>query len=121
MLSFGYSAGHNYLTGRPGVGSLTHGFRMSLYPSPDSAYRVAKAVHDQLILVDNPAYVDANPAPELRPWRWQPRMVKNPYLRDDRPLFEALTQGCRKVTAPDRKSGLTVYDCAPPAAAPTTQ
>ena len=119
MLSFGYSAGHNYLTGRPGVGSLTHGFRMSLYPSPDSAYRVAQAMHDRLILVDNPAYVDANPAPELRPWRWQPRMVKNPYLRDDRPLFEALLQGCRKVTAPDRKSGLSVYDCAPAATAPT--
>lgn len=117
MLSFGYSAGHNYLTGRPGVASLTHGFRMSLYPTPDSAYRVAKALHDRLILVDNPSYVDANPAPELRPWRWQPRMVLNPYLRDDRPLFEALMQGCRKVTAPDRKSGLTVYDCAPAAAA----
>ncbi len=121
MLSFGYSAGHNYLTGRPGVGSLTHGFRMSLYPSPDSAYRVAQALHDRIILVDNPAYTDANPAPELRPWRWQPRMVKNPYLRDDRPLFEALMRGCRKVTAPNRKSGLTVYDCAPMTASPTAQ
>ncbi len=119
MLSFGYSAGHNYLAGRPGVGSLSHGFRMSLYPTPDSGYRVAQALHDKLILVDNPAYVDANPAPELRPWRWQPRMVKNPYLRHDRPLFEALMQGCRKVTAPDRKSGLTVYDCAPAVAAPS--
>lgn len=119
LLSFGYSAGYNYLIGRPGVGSLTHGFRMSLYPTPDSAYRVARALHDRLILVDNPAYIEANPAPELRPWRWQPRMVKNPYLRVDRPLFEALMQGCRKVTAPNRKSGLTVYDCAPAAAAPT--
>lgn len=112
LLSHGYSAGHNYLIGRPGVGSLTHGFLISLYPTADSAYRVAQADHDRLILVDNPAYTDANPAPELRPFRWQPRMVHNPYLRVDRPLFEALTRACRRVSAPGRRSGLIVYDCA---------
>lgn len=85
---------------------------MSLYPTPDSAYRVAQTMHDRLILVDNPAYTDANPAPAFTPWRWQPRMLKNPYLRDDRPLFEMLLAGCRKVTAPNRQSGLSVYDCA---------
>jgi hypothetical protein len=112
LLSYGYSAGHNYLLGRPGVGALTHGFRISVYPTPDSAYRVARAEHDRLILIDNPAYSDANPSTQLRPFRWQPRMVVNPYLRVDRPLFVALAQGCRKVTAPDRRSGLVIYDCA---------
>ena len=113
LLSYGYSSGHNYLVGRPGVGALTHGFRVSVYPSPDSAYRVAQASHDSLILIDNPAYSDANPAPEFRPFRWQPRMVVNPYVRVDRPLFEALSRGCRQVTAPGRRSGLIIYDCAP--------
>jgi len=121
LLSYGYSSGHNYLIGRPGVGALTHGFRVSVYPTPDSAYRVAQASHDSLILIDNPAYGDANPAPEFRPFRWQPRMVVNPYQRVDRPLFEALSRGCRQVTAPGRRSGLIIYDCAPGNGAGTAQ
>ncbi len=113
LMAFGYSAGHNYLTGRPGIGSLTHGFRMSLYPTPDSAFRVAQAQHDRLILIDNPAYSDGVQAREFAPWRWQARMHVNHYLRDDRPLFEKLLHGCRKVTLPDRRVVASVYDCAP--------
>lgn len=113
VLSFGYSSGHNYLLGRPGVASLTHGFLISLYPTADSAYRVAQARHDELILVDNRAYGDANPAPDFEPFRWQPRTVQNPYERVDRPLFDSLKRGCRIVTAEGRRSGLVVYDCAP--------
>lgn len=121
LLSYGYSAGHNYLLGRPGVAALTHGFRISVYPTPDSAYRVAQAEHDRLILIDNPAYSDANPSSQFRPFRWQPRMVVNHYLRVDRPLFEALMRGCGKVTVPDRRSGMVIYDCAVGDSARTAQ
>jgi hypothetical protein len=113
LLAFGYSAGHNYLLGRPGVGSLTHGFRMSLYPTPDSAYRVAQSEHDRLILVDNTAFATAVPVARLEPWRWAPRMRENHYKRIDRPLFERLKQGCRQVTPPDERASISVYDCAP--------
>jgi hypothetical protein len=113
LLSFGYSSGHNYLVGRPGVGALTHGFRISTYPTPDSAYRVAQAMHDRLILVDSRAYSAPNPVRALTPWRWQPVMQQNHYLRVDRPLFEKLLAGCRPLVLPDRKSVIEAYDCAP--------
>ncbi|MDP1858417.1 MAG: hypothetical protein Q8K82_07100, partial [Gemmatimonadaceae bacterium] len=51
---------HYYLE-RPAVGSMTQGFRLSNYPTPDSAYRVALAEKDGLILLDNPSYGDAVP------------------------------------------------------------
>jgi hypothetical protein len=113
LLAYGYSSGHNYLLGRPGVGSLTHGFRISLYPTPDSAYRVAQAQHDRLILVDNAAYKDAVPAAEFAPWRWQPRMKVNHYVRVDRTLFERLQVGCREMTPSQDGRLMSVYDCAP--------
>lgn len=112
LLSFGYSAGHNYLVGRPGVGALTHGFRISRYPTADSAFRVAQAQHDRLILIDSRAYNAPNPVPAFSPWRWQPRMERNLYLREDRPLFDRLLVGCRQMALPDRRTAILVYDCA---------
>src|SRR5688500_58330 len=92
---------------------MAQGFRLSNYPSPDSAYRAALAEKDRLILLDSPSYGDAVPVSRFAPWRWQPEMQQNSYMRDDRPLFERLKQGCRVVREPDSRSIFTVYDCAP--------
>jgi hypothetical protein len=77
-------------------------------------------MHDRLILVDSRAYTDPNPVRALTPWRWQPVMQQNHYLRDDRPLFEKLLVGCRPLTLPDRKSAIEAYDCAPDSVRDTT-
>lgn len=111
--AFGYSSGFNYYLARPAVGSMTQGFRLSTYPTPDSAYRVALVEKDGLILLDNPSYGDAVPVARFAPWRWQPEMQQNPYMRDDRPLFDRLREGCHVVGEPGGRSIFTVYDCAP--------
>lgn len=114
ILAFGYSGGLSYFTGRPSVDPLTHGFRLSLFPTADSAYRVAATQKERLFVVDNVAYRDAIVAPHFAPWRWMPEMMPNAYQRVDRPLFEQLMAGCRKLTMPERRSAIfTVYDCAP--------
>lgn len=114
ILAFGYSGGLSYFAGRPSVDPLTQGFRLSLFSTADSAYRVAAAQKDRLFLVDNVAYGDATVAPRFAPWRWMPEMMPNSYQRIDRPLFERLMTGCRKLAMPERHSAIfTVYDCAP--------
>ncbi|MDP1858402.1 MAG: hypothetical protein Q8K82_07025, partial [Gemmatimonadaceae bacterium] len=75
--------------------------------------RVALAEKDGLILLDNPSYGDAVPVARFAPWRWQPEMQQNSYMRDDRPLFDRLREGCRVVGEPGGRSIFTVYDCAP--------
>jgi hypothetical protein len=116
IFSFVYSSGFSYLLGRPSAGSLTHGFRFSLYPSADSAYRAVEAEKDRLILVDRQATPRSVEATDFAPWRWEARMVEDHYLRVDRPLFERLKSGCTPVTPPaDRASAFSVFDCAPSA------
>ncbi|MEP7381805.1 MAG: hypothetical protein ABI910_08980 [Gemmatimonadota bacterium] len=119
ILAFGYSGGLSYFSGRPSVNPLTQGFRLSLLPTPDSAYRIAAAVKSRLLLVDNTSYVDGIPSARFAPWRWLPEMLPNPYQRVDRPLFDKLREGCREVTLPGERSAIfTMYDCAPAAIAP---
>ncbi len=94
ILAFGYSGGLAYFAGRPSVDPLTQGFRLSLLPTPDSAYRIAAAQKSRLFLVDNTSYVDGIPSAHFAPWRWMPEMLPNPYQRVDRALFEKLREGC---------------------------
>lgn len=119
LFAFGYSGGLSYFAGRPSVDPLTQGFRLSLLPTPDSAYRIAAAQKGRLLLVDNTSYVDGIPSARFAPWKWMPEMLPNPYQRVDRALFEKLREGCREVTLPGERSAIfTMYDCAP-SAAPT--
>lgn len=118
ILAFGYSGGLSYLTGRPSVDPLTQGFRLSLFATADSAYRIAAARKERLFLVDNISYSDASPVPRFAPWRWMPEMRVNSYQRVDRAFFKRLLTGCAPLTLPDRHSGIfTVFDCATPHAA----
>ncbi len=113
LFAFGYSAGFSYVLGRPSVGSITHGFRLSLYPSPDSAYRVVAAEKDRLILIDTRSAPRAVESTDFAPWRWQPKMVENHYFRIDRPLFERLEEGCEQVGASwNGPPSVSVFDCA---------
>lgn len=114
LFSFGYSGGLAYFAGRPSVDPLTQGFRLSLLPTPDSAYRIAAAQKDRLLLVDNTSYVDGIPSARFAPWKWMPEMLPNPYQRVDRAFFDRLREGCRVVTLPGQRSAIfTMYDCAP--------
>jgi hypothetical protein len=114
IYAFGYSGGLSYFTGRPSVDPLTQGFRLSLLPTADSAFRIVAAVKSRLLLVDNRAFVDGVPSPRFAPWRWMPEMVPSPYQRVDRPLFDRLLRGCQEVTRPGVRSAIfTMYDCAP--------
>ncbi len=114
LFSFGYSGGLAYFAGRPSVDPLTQGFRLSLLPTPDSAYRIVAAQKDRLLLVDNTSYVDGIPSARFAPWKWMPEMLPNPYQRVDRAFFEKLREGCREVTLPGERSAIfTMYDCAP--------
>ena len=117
--AFGYSGGLSYWLGRPSTTSLTQGFRLSLYPSPDSAYRAAATLKPQLILVDNSSYDDGITIPRFAPWRWLPEQRLNHYSRVDRPLFDRLSAGCTRVTPATKASTIfMVYDCASAPAKP---
>ena len=113
IFAFGYSGALAYFLNRPSVDPLSQGFRFSVLPTPDSAYRIAARVKPRLILVDNVAYGEPVQAARFAPWRWMPEMAVNAYERVDRPLFDALRDGCDVVTLPRRRSAIfTVYDCA---------
>ena len=71
-------------------------------------------------VIDN-RHTPTSAGARIAPWRWQARMHVNHYLRDDRPLFEKLLNGCRKVTVPDRRLVASVYDCAPADSARASQ
>jgi hypothetical protein len=112
LFAFVYSGAFSYFVGRPAVGSLTHGFRISLYPSPDSAYRAVVAARSRPILVDRPVKPRWVQSTEFAPWRWEARMVEDHYSRVDRPLFEKLKVGCARVEVPERESkGFILFDC----------
>lgn len=124
VLSTGYSAGFAYLLGRHAPSSVSHGFRFSLFTSPDDAFRSVAREKRDLFLVEQPPNPDLVPVPDVTPWRWQPRVMLNAFERVDRSLFDRLKEGCAEIArvrgvegahgahGVDGADALTVYDCA---------
>jgi hypothetical protein len=112
LLSTGYSAGFSYLLGRRAPASLSHGFRFSLFDSPEQAFEAVSREKSSLFLVEQPFNPDLVPVPDVTPWRWQPRVMLNAFERVDRRLFDRLRSGCAVIGEVPGTHGLTVFDCA---------
>ncbi|MGQ0766543.1 MAG: hypothetical protein ACT4OZ_12850 [Gemmatimonadota bacterium] len=110
LLSFGYSSSFNYFLRRPPATPLTHGFRIGTLKDPRDAVRIARSLNPPVIGIDNPFWAFGLPEIGLAIHRWERREKPGPYITFDRPLFEAVVAGCRRLEHVGLE-GFTIYDC----------
>lgn len=113
LFAFGYSGGFNYFMQRRNPTSTTQGFAFSVHSTLEENVTRVRSANPPAFLLDN-RIIGHVPFPRkgVHLLRWRAPTILSPYLRVDRPLFDALAADCRLVTGfPAGSPTFTLYSC----------